>query len=502
MNENIDLTKILKDCPKGWKFYSTLYGEVEFDKIKKESEYPITIITKHGNNSDIKSDGRYYGEYDDGECTLFPSKDQRDWSKFTAPWLKKEKNTIAWLERQGKKSSWKPSKEEMDALYSLSYITNEYDEHKEDVITHLYQDLKREFFNDLSYENMFSLDNNEDDVRRRSTIQVLEYVRSLDAYNQYGKADIDKNIAWLEKKGKQASAKTNERAWLYFVSDVLTWKDGIGQYLDDPRVQELAKRLCSEYVQKLYNPSNTGKNEQKSTDKIEPRFKVGDWVVRGDTIAQIVDIQEQYYVGFDINGKDFVSSRFLNGDKIHLWTINDAKDGDVLALSWLEDKNLWEKIIIFKKYHSEGIKGFNMPCVEGYGNTFKNGKMAFTEKVPYYSKTWTCNLHPATKEQRDLLFQKIKETGYKWNTETNTFEKLVEPKFDPKTLKPFDKVLVKDFDETSYWTCNLFSHYNKNKGFYYCSSVPFDVCIPYNNDTKHLVGTTDEAPEFYRYWED
>ena len=91
MNENIDLTKILKDCPKGWKFYSTLYGEVEFEKIKKESEYPIVIITKHGNNSDIKSDGRYYGEYDDGECTLFPSKDQRDWSKFSAPWYKKEK---------------------------------------------------------------------------------------------------------------------------------------------------------------------------------------------------------------------------------------------------------------------------------------------------------------------------------------------------------------------------------------------------------------------------
>ena len=91
MNESIDLTKILKDCPKGWKFYSTLYGEVEFVKIKKESEYPIVIITKHGNNSDIKSDGRYYGEYDDGECTLFPSKDQRDWNKFTAPWYKKEK---------------------------------------------------------------------------------------------------------------------------------------------------------------------------------------------------------------------------------------------------------------------------------------------------------------------------------------------------------------------------------------------------------------------------
>lgn len=90
MNENIDLTKILENCPKGWKFYSTIYGEVEFEKIKKESKYQIVLITNHGNNCYIKSDGRYHGDFD-GECTLFPSKDQRDWGKFTAPWYKKEK---------------------------------------------------------------------------------------------------------------------------------------------------------------------------------------------------------------------------------------------------------------------------------------------------------------------------------------------------------------------------------------------------------------------------
>ena len=61
---------------------------------------------------------------------------------------------LAWLEKQGK-TSWKPSKEEMDVLYGLSYITNEFDEQKEEVITRLYQDLKREFFNGTSFENMF-----------------------------------------------------------------------------------------------------------------------------------------------------------------------------------------------------------------------------------------------------------------------------------------------------------------------------------------------------------
>lgn len=57
---------------------------------------------------------------------------------------------------------------------------------------------------------------------------------------------------WLGKQDEQASLQTNERAWLYLISDVLTWKDGIGQYLDDSNVQELAKKLCNKYAQKLY----------------------------------------------------------------------------------------------------------------------------------------------------------------------------------------------------------------------------------------------------------
>lgn len=286
MNENLNLVEILKDCPKGTKLYTPIWGEVVFIEVRKNKNclYPICINTNAASSyTYLAKDGRYLINREESECILFPSKDQRDWSKFTTPWLKK----------QDKKSSWKPSKEEMDVLYSLSYITNEYDEHKEDVITHLYQDLKREFFNDSSYENMFSLDNKEDDVRRISTIQVLEYARSLDAYNQYGKADIDKNIAWLKKQGETSPI--------------------------------------------LSNSSNTGKNK---------------------------------------------------------------------------------------------------------------------------------------------------------------------PKFDPKTLHPFDKVLVRDINLEK-WKIKLFSHIIKDcfPYEYHCIGSYYNFCIPYNDDTKHLVGKTDEAPEFYRYWE-
>ena len=88
MNENIDLTKILKDCPKGWKFYTPLWGEVTFNGIKREY-CGICIDTICG--CQIITIEGYYTYTSGAECILFPSKEQRDWSKFTAPWYKKEK---------------------------------------------------------------------------------------------------------------------------------------------------------------------------------------------------------------------------------------------------------------------------------------------------------------------------------------------------------------------------------------------------------------------------
>ena len=93
MNENIDLTKILKDCPKDTKFYSSIFGEVKITIIKNDKNYPIAIFAADrsiGPLCRLSKNGKYNIQFD-GECTLFPSRDQRDWSKFAAPWLKKER---------------------------------------------------------------------------------------------------------------------------------------------------------------------------------------------------------------------------------------------------------------------------------------------------------------------------------------------------------------------------------------------------------------------------
>ena len=89
MNKKIDLTKILKDCPRGFKLYSAVHGEVTFLSIEDE-EYPIGVLLKNNDcTAYYSSSGKVFASY--GECTLFPSEVQRDWSKFTAPWLKKER---------------------------------------------------------------------------------------------------------------------------------------------------------------------------------------------------------------------------------------------------------------------------------------------------------------------------------------------------------------------------------------------------------------------------
>ena len=117
--------------------------------------------------------------------------------------------------------------------------------------------------------------------------------------------------------------------------------------------------------------------------------------------------------------------------------------------------------------------------------------LSFTKEGYYFNfnnKDAECLLFPS-KDQRD------------WSKFTAPWYK--KEKFDPETLKPFDKVLVRD-THSKPWRCSLFSHIETDRHLfpYATSGWIYSYCIPYNDDTKHLVGTTEEAPEYYRYWEE
>ena len=104
-----------------------------------------------------------------------------------------------------------------------------------------------------------------------------------------------------------------------------------------------------------------------------------------------------------------------------------------------------------------------------------------------YQYNGECILFPS-KDQRD------------WSKFERFWDKPKVEKFDPKTLQPFDRVLVRD--EDCYWTADFFSHIDDSLGRVCCSWYSWKQCVPYNEETKHLVGTREDCPEYYKWWEE
>lgn len=109
----------------------------------------------------------------------------------------------------------------------------------------------------------------------------------------------------------------------------------------------------------------------------------------------------------------------------------------------------------------------------------------------------------ATEEEKQRLFNVIKANGYHWDNENKTLEKVVKQsinKFDVSTLKPFDKVLVRDHNDCP-WRADFYSHFESNNQYWcVCIGDAYKQCIPYNEETAHLLGTDQECPSKYNFW--
>jgi hypothetical protein len=234
-------------------------------------------------------------------------------------------------------------------------------------------------------------DDQNDEVRRRSTIQVLEYAKSLDAYNQYGKEDIDKDIAWLEKQGEQKS-----------IVEMKSPEESLG--------------VSSKEYNEIVNDCLYG--ESKSADKVEPKFHEGEWLCENEPnnyarfiqILETVNVQgkEKYRISRDIhNDEDIVEFDFVE-KYYHKFDIKDAKDGDVLV-------SQYNKPFIYNGNRDSFHVGSY--CGISVDDRFN----VATEKCH-----WTGNVgvYPATKEQCDLLFAKMKESGYEWDSEKKELKKI------------------------------------------------------------------------------
>ena len=169
----------------------------------------------------------------------------------------------------------------------------------------------------------------------------------------------------------------------------------------------------------LSNSSNIGKNEQKFVDKNKSKFNVGDWVVfiTSESVYQVEKIENYEYTLRHILGGSLCLS-FSNEKLIREWTIQDAKDGDVLVCDI--DKceiggdveklpNIVSTIFNFKKLIN------SRDYIHSYCHLYDKRVLGLQSTMYYNS--FVHNISPATKEQRDVLMKAINNAGYEWDIE-------------------------------------------------------------------------------------
>ena len=169
--------------------------------------------------------------------------------------------------------------------------------------------------------------------------------------------------------------------------------------------------LHLEYKKKAAKAIAWLERQCNNADKFKPKFNVGDWVVNkfGDS-WHIDSFDKKNYQVSDGKG-NYNYFPILKQDEMHLWSIEDAKEGDVLSYE-TDEGDLWIMLYwsLYEPY--EGHVHYHALVVND----------DFTDKG-------TCcicidNLKPATIEQHELLFRKMKEEGYQWDKNKKELIKL------------------------------------------------------------------------------
>ena len=135
------------------------------------------------------------------------------------------------------------------------------------------------------------------------------------------------------------------------------------------------------------------------------------------------------------------------------------------------------------EYSNEGPILFSLHYDTYYADTALTKKGTFS--TLYEGE---CLIFPS-KDQRD------------WSKFERFWDKPKVEKFDPKTLQPFDKVLTR-CDNSEKWNIDLFGYFDNLYKGVCCLDSYLQMCIPYNDETKHLVGTTNDCPDYYKWWEE
>lgn len=180
---------------------------------------------------------------------------------------------------------------------------------------------------------------------------------------------------------------------------------------------------------------------------------------------------------------DLVNNRY--NDTISCYTLIDGIKTSITFTKYgTYNSFAGAKCVIFPKGKTTW-EGFVPPCKFKVGDkiTDKNKFIyRITEVTDKGYKLHDLKTTFITFEEADLYFVKVVDI------------------FDINTLKPFDKVLVRDNNE-QLWVADLFGFHDDRMVYkFMCVGHNVNQCIPYNDDTKHLLGTTNDCDEYYKNW--
>lgn len=237
--------------------------------------------------------------------------------------------------------------------------------------------------------------------------------------------------------------------------------------------------------------------DKKELSKIKlPNFKTGDWIITDKNHVWFVDkdcsTTGYLYRLIAPHGKVEVGEYEAVDAHSRLWTIQDAKDGDVLVLNGFSKEYKW--IGIFKALTSD--TSFSSHC------HYNCGMCEFVTDIARCTKHGIKynDIRPATNEERDILFAKMKEAGYEWDAEKKELKEF--PKhYDISNFHAGMPVLVRETSLNA-WQYVLFSHcYIGGDGStrFNAGLVGFTQCIPFEGN-ETLLGTTDMCNERFINW--
>lgn len=227
------------------------------------------------------------------------------------------------------------------------------------------------------------------------------------SYDIYGFAkDI---LSWFEKQGEKVNIQTVNEVWKDMRLEVGAQASGNRH---EPQYSDNSTKLFSlNDIDEIIEKISEKQDKQKSDDKVKAKqtsdLEKGKWYVCDTPRYRDFIVGKAYYCPKNemLKLKEDELPRYVAKHCFHPWTIQDAKDGDVLAEH--------ETIVLFKEIEGQNIRCY---CTYHYLGFNPDLRVDTLHNKNAYS--------PATQEQRDLLFQKMEEAGYKWDSEKKELKKI------------------------------------------------------------------------------